>query len=106
MANICMARVRVEPKQTDSGNPRFPAEAVKSRLLALYYDHFELADEDPDKVEIECGFRWAPPFDELLALSAKHHVHIRCVYDEPGTGFMGAWSADDGTVQQDDCINY
>jgi hypothetical protein len=70
MANICMARVRVEPKQTDSGNPRFPAEAVKSRLLALYYDHFELADEDPDKVEIECGFRWAPPFDELIRKSA------------------------------------
>jgi len=105
MANTCMARIRVAPLDTADPAALSIAE-LTSRLEALHYEHFIVVDEDDDALEIECGFRWSPPFDKLLAVTADLHVRLRCLYEEEGCGFMGAWRAADGTVLQDHCIDY
>jgi hypothetical protein len=42
----------------------------------------------------------------LLAVTADMHVYLRCLYEEQGCAFMGAWVASDGKVLQDECIDY
>lgn len=106
MANTCFARVFAQPLSDTSG-AAFPAAEVKARIEALHYEQFDVLsfDEDPT-VEIECGFHWSPPFDELLAVSADLHVDLLCTYHEDGCCFMGAWRAIDGKVVKDESIDY
>ena len=92
--------------ETGGDDVAFPAEQVKERLEALCYSEFIVVDDEDDQLEIECGFRWSPPLDELLAVTADLHVRMRCLYEEAGCCFMGAWRAEDGNVLQDDCIHY
>ena len=106
MANTCMARLRIAPKEAGDDDVAFPVEQVKERLAALSYGEFTVVDDEDDQIEIECGFRWSPPLDELLAVTADLHVRMRCLYEEDGCCFMGAWRAEDGKVLQDDSIEY
>jgi hypothetical protein len=92
-----MARVHIEP---------LPIDALTARLEAIHYECFHVVDHDANHLDIECGFRWSPPFEKLLAVTADLHVTLRCLYDEDGCGFMGAWRARDGTVEQDNRIDY
>lgn len=100
-----MARIRVTPLEIADA-PALSIAELTQRLEALHYEHFIVLDEDEAALEIECGFRWSPPFDDLLSVSADLHVVLRCLYEEDGCCFMGAWRAEDGTVKQDDCIDY
>jgi hypothetical protein len=108
MANVCMASVVVERLESVDGVSSVPLhfETITERLENLHYDLFEVCCADEDRIEIDCGFRWLPPFDELLAITADLHLTMRCTYEEPGSCFMGAWRAEDGKVVQDDCIDY
>lgn len=106
MANICMARITVLPLDDGPNAAECLPDALKARLEPLSYDHFGTADEEKDRLEIECGFRWQPPFEQLLAVTADMHVYLRCLYEEQGCAFMGAWVASDGKVLQDECIDY
>lgn len=103
-----MARVTIEPVDVvgDASPAPLHVETITQHLESLHYDHFEVCSTDDDRIEIECGFRWAPPFEKLRVLTADLHVMMRCTYEEPGSCFMGAWRAEDGTVKQDDCIEY
>jgi hypothetical protein len=106
MANVCLARLMVEPLPHQAGSPFLIAELTE-RLRTVHYDYFEVLTDDGDAyLEIECGFRWAPPFEKLLAVSADLHVSLRCTYHEDGCCFMGAWRAEDGVVTKDDYIEY
>jgi hypothetical protein len=101
-----MARLQIVPLDIEGDVAALPVDDIKVRLEALHYDHFIVIDDNPDAIEIECGFRWAPPFDRLLDITADLHVRLRCLYDEEGCCFMGAWRAADGKMLQDDCIDY
>lgn len=101
-----MARVLVEAMGTADAEAALPLRDIDARVDALHYEFFDvLTDDTDDYFEVSCGFRWLPPFDELLAVTAEFHVSLRCLYEEVGCGFMGAWRAEDGTVVQDDCID-
>ena len=91
-------KVPLNSEATDLGD-------LIKRLDALTYDGFHHDIQD-DVLEVETGHRWTPPFDELLQISHDFHVDIRCLYDEPGCCFMGAWKAENGTVTQDDSVDY
>ena len=108
MANVCIARLKIERAETHDTLPRITRKRTLTRLTKrleeLVYDGFVISPDD-DTIEVEIGFRWNVPFDDLLALSADEHLSIRCLYEEPGTCFMGAWRAEDGNVEQDDCID-
>lgn len=102
-----MARLRVEPMDVKGGTPvPLPIAELSARLKELHYDGFEELWHDDHGADFECGFRWSPPFEKLLSVSADFHVNLRCLYEDDGTGFMGAWRAKDGKVVQDDCIGY
>ena len=106
MANICSARLVVEPLEQDATVP-LPFDTLKERLEAISYEYFNVCTDDTDEyLEVSCGFRWAPPFDALLAVTADLHVRLRCLYEEEGCGFMGAWRAVDGVVSKDSRIDY
>lgn len=104
MANTCMARILVEPREVEP--LPFPVADITRRLEHLYYECFDVISVEPDRLEIECGFRWSPPFDDLLSISADFNVKLRCLYDEDGCCFMGAYRAEDGKVLQDETIDY
>lgn len=107
MANTCMARILVERMDTDATNNVLPLGDLEQRLEALHYEFFDVLTDDGDEYfEVSCGFRWSPPFDRLLDITTDLHVRLRCVYEEEGCCFMGAWRAADGKVLQDDCIDY
>jgi hypothetical protein len=101
-----MARLQIMPLDIEGDVAALPVDDIKVRLEALHYDHLIVVDDGADAIEIECGFRWSPPFDRLLDITADLHVRLRCLYDEEGCCFMGAWRAADGKVLQDDCIDY
>ena len=109
MANICFSLLTITRNAHHEQTPLNPKSsdlpALKQRLKDLAYDgcYQDIQDET---LEVECGHRWRPPFDDLLALSQKYHLDIRCLYDEPGCCFMGVWKAENGTITQDDCVNY
>jgi hypothetical protein len=108
MANICMARLTIEQVDgvPDASPLPLPVESITQRLESLHYDQFEVCCNDEERIEIECGFRWSPPFEKLLTVSADFRVNLRCLYEDDGACFMGAWRAEDGKVVQDDCIDY
>ena len=111
MANICFGRLTLKPCEKHDLTPRFDDQTAFEALAAEFKekcrcDDFEIVGANADFVDIECGFRWMPPFDDLAALSKKCHLSVRCTYNEPGMCFMGAWCADDGVVELDKYIDY
>lgn len=102
MVNICFARLTLMPSGSDgsiSYDETIPAWLKLSARL-------ENETAAGDCLVLDCEFRWVPPFDELCALSAEKRLSIRCTYEEPGVGFMGAWRVRDGAVEQDDYLEY
>jgi len=111
MANICYGRLLLTPCEKHKRAPLFEHQGALDVFAAEFKGKIRCYDFDvvytcAEFVEIDCGFRWMPPFKALAALSRKHRLSLRCTYNEPGSCFMGAWRAVDGKVRLDKSIDY
>lgn len=109
MANLCFGYLTVSSNEATSDGAKVTDDqllpVLEARLKALSYDDFMPYIYD-GRLEVDCGFRWYPPFDALRALSEEYCITIHCRYNEPTSSFRGTWCAVNGAVTTDKYVDY
>ena len=66
-----------------------------------------LDEIEPDCLEYHFDSAWSPPVEWLKKVAQDFpKLRFRLKYDEPGMGFFGVATADQGEIVADNCLEY